>query len=83
MMPKIVSVYWIDSASHPYWQDEEEVFSALNCHTVGFLIKENDEILVIAQSYAIDKSAKPWADVIVIPKVSVKSQEVLKDYNIQ
>ena len=45
----------------------------MECKSIGFLVEDTNEKLVLAQSAALDKNAKPWSDVIVIPKVSIKS----------
>ncbi len=76
-IPEIVLVHWVDSASHPYWQDGNTEYSLLECYSVGFLIEESVDKLVIAQSAALDPDAKPWADVIVIPRVAVRTTECL------
>ena len=76
----VVSVSWVDSASHPYWQDRETDYDVLKCHSVGFLIDDNEEFIAIAQSAGLDSGAKPWADVIVIPKCSVQAMESIKTY---
>ncbi len=80
-LPRIALVHWVDSAQYPYWNDNAETFPILECKTAGFLIEETDEKLVIAQSASMNKDAKPWADVIVIPKVAVKSLEIIKNAN--
>jgi hypothetical protein len=77
---KVVSVAWVDSASHPYWQDADEKWDILRCHSVGFLIEENEYLVAIAQSAGLDGDAKPWADVIVIPKCSISVMQTIKEY---
>lgn len=77
---KVVSVAWVDSASHPFWNDKDTDYDVLHCHSVGFLIQETDDMIAIAQSAALDDGAKPWADVIVIPTVAITNIIVLKEY---
>ena len=50
----------------------------MRCQTLGFVVKENDEILVIAGSAAVDPSSVPFCDPITIPKVSIITRKKVK-----
>lgn len=74
---RMIQVTWVDSASHPYWQDGDEEYDLLHCSTVGYLIKETPTFLAIAQSIALDECTKPWADVIVIPQTAITAKRFI------
>ena len=76
---KVVMINWVDSSSQPFWQDEQE-YKVLACMTIGFLVKETDSLYAVALTRGLDSDAKPWCDVVVIPKVSVTGFELL-DFN--
>lgn len=80
---KMIYLEWVDSASHPYWQDENAELELMQCCSVGWRIKETDALVAVAQSISLDDSAKPWSDVIVIPKVSITRIEILGPDNVK
>lgn len=69
---EIVHVEWVDSMSIHKWNFHDKVDDFAKskhspCHSSGFLIYENDEQVVLAQSICEDCKA----DAIKIPKVAV------------
>lgn len=77
-IPEIALVHWMDSASYPYWNDESEEYPFMWAYSVGFVIKQTKDKIVLSQSASMTKDAKPWADVIVIPRVCVRSIKRLR-----
>jgi hypothetical protein len=77
MKDKIVKVSWIDSGvvSSGWVQlSEIENYSSNRIETVGYIVNDNDERFLIAQS--IGKSH--IAGVISIPKIQITKLEFLK-----
>ena len=72
-------VRWIDSLGSAGWQQGDSARSeargeSLGCETIGFLLDETDEWLLLAMSRRVE--ADVISDTIQIPKVAVL--EVLK-----
>lgn len=70
VVPSLVEVVWHDAVSNEDWDDEILDF-LVEVHSVGFLIKETDDFMVLAQSRDANKVAKDWAGQILIPKISI------------
>lgn len=70
MNNEIKTVKWSDSASYRGWRSEEEVkkLRPLSCTTIGFLIDETDEFIVLSQTVADDGDL---SETIVIPKICI------------
>lgn len=74
---KINYVYWIDSSSRSGWNDrptKDWTMHDLECHSVGWVIQETKELLVIAQSYSNDQHG----DIMAIPKSQIKKRKIIK-----
>ncbi len=67
-MKQIVYVLWVDAVSHSGWIDEADVPSVHQVETIGILVKENDEEIVIAST----KSGTEVNCIIAIPRAWVK-----------
>lgn len=74
-------VEWVDSWSiTDRWITpdglERERAPAL-CTTVGFLVREDEESILLAQSFALnaDGELEEWGHVWGIPKVAIRSRE--------
>lgn len=70
----VVFVNWIDASTMHGWQDDSGVNEVADltrklCLTVGFLVKENPESVVIAQS--LDGEMSP-CNLVCIPRVALK-----------
>lgn len=80
----VVAFDWLDSSTTHGWNDLEEcAFEASQrCHSVGFLIHEDDEMFVIVDSIC-DVSGKPgirehpFHCPHAVPKVAVANFRVL------
>jgi hypothetical protein len=77
----IARIEWVDSSSFPNgpWITEEEVdrqiaeHGALKCLSIGFVVRENADIVVISSSVAEGMIMEPMA----IPKVAITKRESL------
>lgn len=77
--PAIVQVRWLDSWAEHGWRPVTEGASLEpdHCVTVGFLMHESDELMVIAQSISVDiPNGAGW---VSIPKVSITERRTLKE----
>lgn len=76
---KIVAVVWKDIQTRADWVGERATVIAemkpIECVTVGFLLVENDELIIIADSASRDRD---FGGITVIPTGVVISTEVLK-----
>jgi len=70
-----VTVYWLDSASHSGWTDDEVTRDAARCTTTGFLLRRSATHLEIAQSVSEHGMV---GEVICIPSSCVQRFEVIK-----
>lgn len=74
---KIVYVTWIDSSTDDGWQDANELDERPDLvHSVGFLVKETDTLLVIANSY--DPATGHSNGRMSIPLVSIQKVKTIK-----
>lgn len=68
---KIVHVQWIDANATCAWTEVSEIGrSSELTHTVGFLIEETDQMLIVAATY--DPSTNAINAYMHIPQVCVK-----------
>ena len=67
---KIVRVEWRDSNTLHGWQYGEQETELAKCETIGFLIKEDDDKLVVAQTVS---SYGAQMGITVIAKGCIKS----------
>lgn len=79
-----VFVEWIDSSSYDRWQTveymEECSKRTLDCHSAGFLFKEDKDRVSICTSRALNDEGNYDSvnHIIVIPRVAIKSMRKLK-----
>lgn len=77
--PKVLSVYWLDSATDDGWQNKPgRPPRALECHTVGFLAHESKKAIVLALSRACEKTSYQFCHTITIPKVAITTRKTVK-----
>lgn len=83
---EIVYVRWVDSHGWSTWNDARTRIKTgleqnLMCETVGFLIAESDDRLVVASSISLDEETTfdNLTDMEVIPRVAVLEMEVLRE----
>lgn len=69
---KAFLVDWMDSASEPGWMLPEQLdSSAVICQSIGFFVQETKDVLTLALNRGLKNSARPFGDLIHIPKVSI------------
>lgn len=75
---EIVVIDWVDSVRAFDWTLMEDVDEkSLDCISVGFLLKETDKHITIAQNYGL--KPEQVCNLITIPKCSVKDIKKLKE----
>jgi hypothetical protein len=68
--PKIVEVEWLDIVTRPGWMSHREHETGpMECRTVGYVLKDNDQEIVLSASW----STQDRADTTTIPKGVVKN----------
>jgi hypothetical protein len=75
-------IIWVD----PYvldrpWNNDEEIdekLSHMHCHTVGYVARETDDFVVLAQGFSLKQNledVEEWGHCWVIPKICIISRE--------
>ncbi len=70
----IVFVEWVDSCYDHEWKRLKDVSDVAFCKSVGLLVKENKDEIVIAQSLSENGNA---SETIAIPKCSIKKKKII------
>jgi hypothetical protein len=73
---RMVRIEWLDSHVYGGWHsigEWRDMISAgrLRCESVGYVIIEHDEYIVLAQTRGNPISEESWADTVQIPRVSI------------
>jgi hypothetical protein len=77
-MKKIIVIDWVDSIRSFDWTLIEDIDEKLlDCVSVGFLLKETDDCITIAQNYGLEP--EQVCNLITIPKCSIKNIREIKD----
>lgn len=76
-MSDYVAIQWRDSARYPdhEWYGSDHEFAPIDMLSAGILVKETDEVYVIAADWSDNRPYTPYRGVYVIPKVNVVSVE--------
>lgn len=75
---KCVSVEWVDSSSEHGWATGEgSSKQSLACHSVGYVVEDTPERLVISGHYA-EEVTHSWHSPMAIPKVAIVSLKRFK-----
>lgn len=70
----VVYVEWVDAETEGGWEEEKEIGKLPVCATLGFLVKETEDTIVVASTYeSTHTNAR-----IKIPRAWLKSYTVLK-----
>lgn len=78
MEKKIVIIDWVDSVRASDWTYIEDVDEKImNCVSVGFLLKETDDSVTIAQNYGL--KPEQVCNLMTIPKCSIRSFKEIKE----
>lgn len=78
LRPKLVTVDWIDSCGYHGWrsldaENSEKITEYCRCVSTGTLLYRDDNVLVVAGSFGLDKDGHidQVCDVTTIPAVCV------------
>jgi hypothetical protein len=76
--PPIVRVVWADSHAYGGWKIVEEWAAHITparmvCESVGWLLIDGRDYLVLAQSRGNRVGEATWADMVQIPRVAVRT----------
>lgn len=77
--PKMVEVFWVDSAFHRGWSSHEtkrKEMQAAGCRTLGYLVDDAGDCIKVAHS--VDAENESFADAIAIPRVAVQKIRKVK-----
>ena len=81
---KIIEVGWLDSEHHADWENlpevlEEQETTSLECRSVGYLVADKEDRIILATSYTIEDSSEAQVSYyITIPKPSIVWQKELR-----
>jgi hypothetical protein len=72
---KLIHVIWTDAVSYNGWHDDDSTeFYAKRIYTTGYLIRDYESRLAIAQSVSDDIVG----EVLVIPKVNIVKRKFIR-----
>lgn len=74
-----IHVTWLDSRRvvEPLVESEAKQQKAELVETVGFLVNDEDDVVIVARDFWQEDEAKVYRDIIVIPKSFIRSQVFL------
>ena len=82
MSYKMAIIYWVDSTQPlPSWRHIEDApeLKCINCRSMGWIISENDDCVMIASNIGDPDSDNMRASgFMIIPKCSIKQRTVLQ-----
>lgn len=70
----LIHIQWIDSCSEIGWEEYSEPAEQIT-HTMGILINETNNYVIIAHSF--DPSTNEWNGRICIPNCAIKDLKVI------
>lgn len=73
---KLLYVKWVDSSTYGGWVGKNDVFEATSCQTVGWLVSDDNGVLVLAQTIGDDGEQR--CNLIGIPKVAITKMKRIK-----
>lgn len=73
---KVVRVLWRDIVTSHGWQEDTKLDPA-SCETVGFLVGEDLDTLVVASTVGVDEDHKEYNSLCAIPRGCVRSVEFI------
>lgn len=76
MKHPVIEVEYIDASSSHGWGDYTE--TDLRVRAIGFLVEEQEDRLIMSDSYSFDDTTRKWRCIQEIPKVSITSWRKLR-----
>lgn len=79
VMVKQIKIFWRDSKSFTGWRSDEDMYdeTPADCETLGFVIKEKKDIVIVAQT--LDRYNVSSLNHIIIPKETIKKMVTVKE----
>ncbi len=71
MKSDVRHVRWKDASYHDTCDADGLDVTPYICETVGFLVREDDEVIVLAMERRESKNTEPFRHVVQIPKVLI------------
>lgn len=71
---KLYAVHWLDAHTEGGWVHDTSKLTPSPCVSVGFVISENDDYVVLGQSHGIDCAKRDdpeYCNAICIPRTMV------------
>lgn len=75
---KAVVIRWRDSFVSSRWQDYDGGLHIHEITSIGWLLEDTKDKLVIALSHDEHPHANEWADILVVPREAIVSKKVVK-----
>ena len=75
---QVIEIEWLDSQGFSEWQSKEVMedwSDSLVCHSVGYLLRQDENRVVIIQS----ESFTSYGEGLMIPKISIVKMNVLRE----
>ena len=77
VMKKVI-IDWVDSVRASDWTYTEDIDGkTMNCISIGFLLKETDDSVTIAQNYGLNP--EQVCNLMTIPKCSIRNVREIKE----
>ena len=74
---KLYLIEWRDSKSTQGWRYYEDInLAPLICHTVGFLVAQDDRDITVAASFC--EASESYAEIVTIPKECIVKKKLVK-----
>jgi len=73
----VVFIEWLDSHERPGWTTEPPIAKPLVCFTVGFLVAETAEVVVVSGSITDEDERQRCGD-MTIPKKVIRKRTILR-----
>lgn len=82
MMPAIVEIEWVDSASRHGWADDDDLEKTglMRFATVGFVLAESDEWIKVSEAFNLDSGediSSKYGCIHTIPKINITKRTEL------
>lgn len=70
-------VEWVDAVANAGWQDRSQGFPLHTCYSVGSLVEEDEDRIVLAGTWSKEDQWDQVNCVISIPKAWIKNRSML------
>ena len=77
-LPPVLYVEWVDALVDSGWEKFDKVSDIHKCQSVGFLVRETDNSIILAAAVSEDTDGKEANATIAIPKAWIKKKRRIK-----